>query len=75
MAPHPPTRPDSWWLRLAAFAVAPLALLTLLATVPWLDRRGPGRGIWFARERWKPQVLVLVVAVAIVALSVWELLQ
>ncbi len=60
---------------LAAGILAPLAFLVALAAVPWLDRKGPGRGIWFARERWRPQLLVLAVTVAVVTLSVWELLQ
>ena len=60
---------------LVAGIVAPLLLLGALAAVPWLDRRGPGRGIWFARERWRPQLLVFAVAVALVSLSVWALVQ
>lgn len=60
---------------LLAGIVTPLVCLGALALVPWLDRRGPGRGIWFARERWKPQVLVLALAVAFITLSIQELLQ
>ena len=59
---------------LLAGIVTPLVCLGALGAVPWLDRRGPGRGIWFARERWKPQVLVLALAVALITLSIQELL-
>jgi quinol-cytochrome oxidoreductase complex cytochrome b subunit len=48
-----------WLLRyvppLWAGWMIPLASLVLLAALPLLDRRGPGRGRWFARERWQPQ--------------------
>jgi len=53
--------------------IVPLVGLLLLALLPWVDRRGPGRGRWFARERWKPQVLFggLVVLVVLLSLLEW----
>ncbi len=56
--------------------VAPLVVLAALALIPFIDRRGGnGRAVWFARERWKPQVLLAVIAVVLIALSVREALQ
>ena len=52
--------------------IAPLFVLILLAALPFLDRHGPGRAIWFAHERWKPQVLLAVIAIVLIALSVRE---
>ncbi|MBI5029894.1 MAG: cytochrome b N-terminal domain-containing protein [Chloroflexi bacterium] len=52
--------------------IAPAFVLILLALLPFLDRRGPGRAIWFARERWKPQLLLFIIAVVLVVLSVRE---
>ncbi|RME99446.1 MAG: hypothetical protein D6768_15030 [Chloroflexi bacterium] len=48
----------------------PLGALILLALIPLLDRRGPGRGRWFARERWQVQALFGVIALAALALTV-----
>lgn len=50
----------------------PLGALVLLAALPLFDRHGPGRGRWFARERWKVQVVFGVLAVAVVVLGVIE---
>jgi quinol-cytochrome oxidoreductase complex cytochrome b subunit len=55
--------------------IAPLVVLLALALIPFLDRHGPGRAIWFARERWKPQALLLALAVVMIALSLREVLQ
>ena len=52
--------------------LASLGVLTVLALIPFVDRRGPGRAVWFARERWKPQVLLVIIAVVLVALSARE---
>ena len=52
--------------------ILPLAGLALLAALPLLDRRGPGRGRWFARERWWPQVAFGTLALLVVALSLIE---
>ncbi len=54
---------------------APSSVLVLIVALPLLDRRGPGRGVWFARERWKPQVLLAVIALALIFLSIREVLQ
>ncbi len=68
-----------WLLRyvppLWAGWLIPLAGLALLAALPLLDRRGPGRGRWFARERWQPQVVFGGLLVLIVLLSLLELFQ
>ncbi len=55
--------------------VAPLIVLLALALIPFIDRRGAGRAIWFSRERWKPQVLFAVIAFMLIALSVREALR
>ncbi len=55
--------------------LVPLGVLLALALIPFIDRRGPGRAIWFARERWKPQVLLLALAIAMLVLSLREALQ
>lgn len=55
--------------------LAPLGLLLLLAIIPFLDLRGPGRAVWFARARWKPQVLLAMLALVIVVLSLREVLR
>jgi menaquinol-cytochrome c reductase cytochrome b subunit len=52
--------------------LAPLFVLLSISVLPFLDRRGPGRAIWFARERWKPQVLLAVIALALIILSIRE---
>jgi len=36
--------------------IIPLAGLAFLALIPFIDRRGPGRGEWFAKDRWQVQV-------------------
>jgi quinol-cytochrome oxidoreductase complex cytochrome b subunit len=51
----------------------PLAGLVLLAALPLLDRRGPGRGRWFARERWQPQAAFAGLLFLILVLSLLEL--
>jgi quinol-cytochrome oxidoreductase complex cytochrome b subunit len=53
--------------------LAPLAGLALLTLLPLLDRRGPGRGRWFARERWQPQAAFAGLLLLIVVLTVLEL--
>lgn len=50
----------------------PLAVLLVLAALPAFDRKGPGRGIWFARERWRVQAVAAAVALAVVILSLFE---
>ena len=52
--------------------IAPAFVLILLTVLPFLDRRGPGRAIWFARERWKPQVILATMAIVLIALSMRE---
>ncbi|MBK8987619.1 MAG: cytochrome b N-terminal domain-containing protein [Chloroflexi bacterium] len=58
---------------LLAGIVIPLALLALLALLPWtLDRTQTGVGVWFNREgRWA-QVVVLFLFSALVSLTLWE---
>ena len=53
----------------------PLMGLILLVALPLLDRRGPGRGRWFARERWQPQAAFAGLLFLIVVLSLLELWQ
>lgn len=66
-----------WLLRylppLWAGWLLPLAGLALLAVLPLLDRHGPGRGYWFARDRWKPQAAFagLLLLVAFLTLVEW----
>jgi quinol-cytochrome oxidoreductase complex cytochrome b subunit len=55
--------------------IAPAFVLILTAVLPFLDRHGPGRAIWFARERWKPQVILVVMAMVLIALSVVEAMR
>ncbi len=50
--------------------IIPLAGLGALGLIPFIDRRGPGRGEWFARFRWKPQVLFGGLAALIITLTV-----
>ena len=52
-----------------------LAVLLALAIVPFIDRRGPGRAVWFARERWRPQVVLAILAAVIIAMTIFEVLQ
>lgn len=52
--------------------IVPLFGLLLISLLPFLDRHGPGRAIWFARERWKPQVLLGVIAVVMIVLTIRE---
>lgn len=52
--------------------IAPMVVLTLIIVLPFLDRRGSGRAIWFARERWKPQVILAAIAIVLIVLSVIE---
>ena len=55
--------------------LVPLGILIALALIPFIDRRGPGRAVWFARERWKTQVLLAVIVIVLIALSVREVWQ
>ena len=55
--------------------IAPAFVLITLMALPFLDRRGPGRAIWFARERWKPQVILAVIALVLIVLSVLEVVR
>lgn len=52
--------------------VAPLVVLLALAALPFLDRQGPGRGRWFARERWRPQALLGALALLLIWRSILE---
>jgi quinol-cytochrome oxidoreductase complex cytochrome b subunit len=54
--------------------LVPLGVLLALALIPFIDRRGPGRAVWFARERWKTQTLFTVIAIVLIVLSVREVL-
>jgi quinol-cytochrome oxidoreductase complex cytochrome b subunit len=56
-----------------AGVVVPACVLALIAVLPFLDRRGAGRAIWFARERWKPQIILAAIAIVLTALSLQEL--
>ncbi len=53
----------------------PLLVLLALASIPFIDRRGPGRAVWFARERWRPQLLVVALGIALLALTLFEVLR
>lgn len=50
--------------------IIPLAGLALLALIPFIDRRGPGRGEWFAKARWRPQVLFAAIAGVVIVLTI-----
>jgi quinol-cytochrome oxidoreductase complex cytochrome b subunit len=68
-----------WLLRylppLWAGWIIPMAGLALLIVLPLLDRRGPGRGRWFARERWQPQAAFGGLLLLIIVLTLLELLR
>ena len=49
--------------------IIPLAGLVFLAVIPFIDRRGPGRGEWFAKERWQVQVAFVGLMVVIIILT------
>jgi len=55
--------------------IIPLAGLAFLALLPLLDRRGPGRGYWFAPERWRPQAAFGGLLLVIIVLSLLEWLR
>lgn len=55
-----------------AGVITPGLVLLLIAALPFFDRRGPGRAIWFARDRWKPQVMLVAIALVLSALSLRE---
>jgi quinol-cytochrome oxidoreductase complex cytochrome b subunit len=63
------TLPALW-----AGILLPLGVLVALAAIPFLDRRGPGRAVWFARARWKPQVLLLAIVLVLLVLTLREVL-
>jgi len=50
--------------------IIPLSGLGVLAVLPLIDQRGPGRGEWFSRNRWKPQAMFGGLAVVIIVLTV-----
>jgi quinol-cytochrome oxidoreductase complex cytochrome b subunit len=52
--------------------IAPLFVLLLISVLPFSDRHGPGRSVWFARERWKPQVLLAMIGLVMIVLSIRE---
>ncbi len=54
--------------------VAPAFVLVLLSAIPFLDRL-PTRAVWFARERWKPQLLLGLMMIVLIVLSICEALQ
>ena len=49
--------------------VVPTALLLALVALPYVDRRGGGVGVWFARERRVANAVFGVVALAVVVLT------
>ncbi|MGB8648129.1 MAG: cytochrome b N-terminal domain-containing protein [Anaerolineae bacterium] len=55
--------------------LAPLGVLLALALIPFMDRHGPGRAVWFARARWKPQLVLSLLALALIILTLFEALQ
>lgn len=63
------TLPALW-----AGILIPLFVLLALIWLPFLDRRGGGRALWFARERWKPQALLLGLILVIAGLTLFEVL-
>ncbi len=54
---------------------APACVLLLIVGLPFLDRGGEGRAVWFARERWKAQALLGAIAAILAVLSIREVLQ
>ena len=58
-----------------AGVILPLIVLGLLAALPFLDRRGPGRAVWFARARWRPQALLAALALGLIILSLREVVR
>ncbi len=54
---------------------APTLVLLVIAGLPWLERGAEGRGIWLARECWKAQVVLTVVALILTVLSLHEVLR
>jgi quinol-cytochrome oxidoreductase complex cytochrome b subunit len=52
--------------------IIPLTGLAGLAALAWFDRRGPGRGRWFAKERIIPQSLFAGLMLLIIILTLME---
>jgi quinol-cytochrome oxidoreductase complex cytochrome b subunit len=50
--------------------VVPTAMVLALVLLPYIDRRGRGVGVWFARERWVANTVFALLAVAVVVLTV-----
>jgi quinol-cytochrome oxidoreductase complex cytochrome b subunit len=63
------TIPPFW-----AGIVAPLLILATLGAIPFLDRF-PDRAVWFARDRWKTQLLVGGIAIVLILLRIREVLH
>ena len=58
---------------LVAGMVIPLAVVVLLALLPWLlDRSRTGTAVWFNREGRLAQVVVLLIVAGIVVLTLIE---
>ncbi len=64
-----------WIPPLWAGILTPLGVLIVVALIPFMDRRGPGRAVWFARERCKPQLLLGMLALVLIVLTLLEALQ
>lgn len=78
---YKPPRRFNWLLGLLALLLSllppllagifiPLAVVTLLALLPWLlDRSDKGTAVWFNREGRLAQVVVLLIAAGIILLT------
>ena len=50
--------------------VVPTAMILALVVLPYVDRKGGGVGVWFARERRRANTVFALLALAVIVLTV-----
>jgi hypothetical protein len=61
---------------LTAGVLIPMGVALVLALLPWtLDKETEGTAVWFSEAGRRVQVVVIVIAIGIVALTLWEWLR